>query len=259
VLTEATRLGIPIHIVQVGNEITNGMVWSKIDCKQGGGTWQPSGGDCGPDDGTKAGSNWPHLIALVNAGIRAVRVASPQTRIMIHVSDWGKAQWWLKSAYGVGIENFDILGVSYYEQFHSITSGGPVNTLRCNCSYCLTAVRDQYPTMDIIIVETAFPHEQFAGDRPPFNNNFTQVLCMRCCNNDFTALRCCQHPSAMTLLYTLRRSTQTFHLLQLGRPVTCGLCFAQSYIPSVLLRLDHTQPQVIARLIDPCIAVCYQR
>ena len=94
---------------------------------------------------------------------------------MIHISDWGKAQWWLQSAYALRIEQFDILGVSYYEQFHSLTSGGPINTLRCQCNYCLTAVRDKYPELDIIIVETAFPHEQFAGDRPPFNNNFTQA------------------------------------------------------------------------------------
>jgi arabinogalactan endo-1,4-beta-galactosidase len=72
VLTEAAAQGIPIEIVQVGNEITNGMVWARTDCKKGGGTWQPDGADCGGDNAKDADSNWPHLIALVN-GKKAMR------------------------------------------------------------------------------------------------------------------------------------------------------------------------------------------
>jgi len=172
VLLAAAEQGIPVHIVQVGNEITNGLCWSRTDCKAGGGTWQPSGGDCGPDNAKDADSNWPHLIALVNAGIQAVRSASPHTRVMLHISDWGKVQWWLDAAFHLQIEPFDLVGVSFYEQFHSLTSGGPLNVLRCDCSYCLRAVRDQYPTLDFVVVETAFPHEPVAD---PFSNNFTQA------------------------------------------------------------------------------------
>ena len=110
----------------------------------------------------------------MKAGIQAVRSAAPQARVMIHLSDWGKAQWWLDSAYRLDIEPFDILGVSFYEQFHSITSGGPLNTLRCACNYCLTAVSNQYPELDVIVVETAFPHEPTGGNGD-LENNFTQA------------------------------------------------------------------------------------
>ena len=60
--------------------------------------------DCGPDSlnesagwsGTCAVafvdrklhcSNWPHFIQLLNATIKAVRDASPATKVMVHIAD----------------------------------------------------------------------------------------------------------------------------------------------------------------------------
>ena len=213
-VTEAT--GSPPEVIQVGNEITNGMLWTSapVECAVGGGTWrQPQQAqvtaceaahacapnrtgqgcrhdcrtlsDCGSEDnvsacaksyldGRQRCSNWPRLVGLLNASIGAVRAASPTTKVMVHLSDWGKAIWWLNMAEAAGIAPFDMLGVSYYQQFRSLTSGGPLNILRCNCSWCLGAVQARWPELPIVIVETSYPFETF--DNPW---NFTEL------NSDF--------------------------------------------------------------------------
>jgi arabinogalactan endo-1,4-beta-galactosidase len=158
--------------------------------------------DCGPDNNASQCavsfvdqqyrcSNWPHFVALLNATISAVRDAgAEQTKVMVHVSDWGKAVWWLQMATGLGLAPFDLLGVSYYPQWHSYTSGGPLNTLRCNCSWCLANVEALYPELSIVLVETMFPFE-------PYNNtwNWTEP------NADFPFTPEGQHEYLQSLLH----------------------------------------------------------
>ena len=139
--------------------------------------------DCGPDTLNKSAgwggtcenafvdekwhcANWPHFVRLLNATISAVRDASPETKVMVHISDWGKAVWWLQQAQSLSLAPFDLLGVSYYQLWMtSYTSGGPINTLRCKCSWCLSQVQQLWPELPIVIVETTYPFE-------PYENQF---------------------------------------------------------------------------------------
>lgn len=181
VVAAAVAQGTPPHIVQTGNEITNGFMWTQqrcglghdtwctkdgVDCSLGGGTWRPDDA-CGPNN--NAQGNWLHFITLLNATTRAVRVASPSTKIMVHLGNWGTATWWLQNANILRLEPFDVLGVSYYEQFSGPTYGGPLNILQCNCSYCLSAVMEAYPALPIVIVETAWPRVPFSKFPAGFN------------------------------------------------------------------------------------------
>jgi arabinogalactan endo-1,4-beta-galactosidase len=121
-------------IVQIGNEIENGMLW--------------------PDGHTEFG--FEGLAALLKAGIRAVRDIAPDVRVMLHLSQGGKNdlfRWWFDGVLAQGVE-FDLIGVSYYPYWH-----GPLADLQHNLNDL--ALRYQ---KDVIVVETAYPFTLENGD-----------------------------------------------------------------------------------------------
>ncbi|MGD0157854.1 MAG: glycosyl hydrolase 53 family protein [Terracidiphilus sp.] len=121
--------GVLPDMVQVGNEITNGMLW--------------------PDG--KLPDNWDNLADLLNAGIRGVAVGSapdPRPRIMIHIErsgDYDAAVWFFDNLIAHHVP-FDVIGLSYYPFWH-----GRIAQLRGNLHDF--ALRYRLP---IIIVETAY-------------------------------------------------------------------------------------------------------
>lgn len=127
VCSALVQQGTPPAIVQIGNEINNGMLW-------------PEG---------KNEKSFDNLIALLNEGIRAVHESSPLTKIMLHVAEGGNNKlfrWWFDSAIAAGI-CFDLIGVSYYAYWH-----GPLSDLKEN----LHDISKRYQK-EIILVETAYP------------------------------------------------------------------------------------------------------
>lgn len=118
--------GTPPDMVQVGNEITNGMLW--------------------PDG--KNDKNFDNLAALVKEGIRAVRDCSPKTLVMLHVDNGGNNEmyrWWFDHMLQQGVE-FDLIGASYYPYWH-----GTLADLQNN----LNDIALRYDK-DILVVETAY-------------------------------------------------------------------------------------------------------
>jgi arabinogalactan endo-1,4-beta-galactosidase len=121
--------GVRPDMVQLGNEISNGMLW--------------------PDG--KLPGNWAHFADLVQAGIRgaeAGRGAGPRPLLMIHIDKGGdrKATKYffdkLKS-YGV---SYDVIGQSYYPWWH-----GTLLDLRENLAFMASEYQK-----DIIVVEAAY-------------------------------------------------------------------------------------------------------
>ncbi|MEJ5202677.1 MAG: arabinogalactan endo-1,4-beta-galactosidase [Anaerolineales bacterium] len=126
--------GTPPAMVQIGNEIENGMLW--------------------PEGHTENG--FEGLAALLKAGIRAVREISPDVRIMLHLSQGGKNdlfRWWFDGILAQGIE-FDLIGVSFYPYWH-----GTLMDLQHN----LNDLAQRYQK-DVIVVETAYPFTLENGD-----------------------------------------------------------------------------------------------
>ena len=122
----------PPVIVQIGNEITSGMLW---DTGRTGGVYDQS-------------SQWEALSALLNAGIQAVR-ASSNARVMIHIDRGGDplgAQWFFDRLTPLAMD-FDIIGISYYPWIH----GGLVNLDRT-----VGLLRGRYDK-PVILIETAYP------------------------------------------------------------------------------------------------------
>jgi len=120
-------------MVQVGNEITNGMLW-------------PDGGPFGK--GLDSGDKWPAFADLLKAGIRAVRETSPDIRVMIHIDRGGNAalsQWFFGECRKSGID-YDAIGLSYYPM-----DNGPLDALAGN----LAGLSRTFGK-DVYVAETAF-------------------------------------------------------------------------------------------------------
>lgn len=118
--------GTPPHMVQVGNEITNGMVW-------------PEG---------KNDASFDNLAALLKAGYRAVKDCSPKTLVMLHLDNGGNNAMY-RNWFDNIIERevpFDLIGVSYYPYWH-----GTFADLQNN----LNDIAVRYDK-DLIVVETAY-------------------------------------------------------------------------------------------------------
>ena len=119
--------GTPPGMVQVGNEINNGMVW--------------------PDGSNE--KKFDALYELVSAGVRAVRETVPAARVMLHVAEGGRNhiyRWWFDEMTSRGAD-FDVLGVSYYPYWH-----GTLAEFKAN----LDDLAERYHK-DLIVVETAYP------------------------------------------------------------------------------------------------------
>lgn len=89
--------GINITMVQVGNELSNGLLW-------------PEG----------KVPNYDNIATFVNAGIRAVRKADAAIPVMIHLDNGGNNalyREWFDNFTKRG-EDFEIIGLSYYPFWH---------------------------------------------------------------------------------------------------------------------------------------------
>ena len=89
--------GVNITMVQVGNELSNGLLW-------------PEG----------KVPNYDNIAKFVNAGIRGVRKANGEVPIMIHLDNGGKNELyreWFDNFMKRG-EDFQIIGLSYYPFWH---------------------------------------------------------------------------------------------------------------------------------------------
>lgn len=123
------KAGVMPQMVQVGNEIRNGMLW-------------PSG---------KLPKHWNMFAKMLKAGIDGIdagRGQAPRPLIMIHYDQGGNAagtrNFYNKiNSYGI---DYDIIGLSYYPWWH-----GSLLQLRQN----LLSIINNFQK-DVIVVETAY-------------------------------------------------------------------------------------------------------
>jgi arabinogalactan endo-1,4-beta-galactosidase len=138
VLDALAAEGITADAVQVGNEINPGMVWPL------GQTW-----DVDPSDGV-TGAQWENLASFLTAGATAVREVSPETKVVLHLTNINAGvdglTWWFDEVSARGVP-FDLIGLSYYSYWHGSLADlqGAVSTLS-----------ERYDR-DVLIVETSYP------------------------------------------------------------------------------------------------------
>ena len=106
--------GVQPDMVQIGNELNNGFLW-------------PVGRISGPNgnDG---------FAALLSAASAAVREVDPQIRIMVHLAN-GHDNTLYRSVFSALVArgvDFDVIGLSFYPNWHNTPGRLPMNDLQYN-------------------------------------------------------------------------------------------------------------------------------
>jgi len=123
--------GIKPAQIQVGNEITYGMLWpiGKID---------PLSED-----------NWTTFAAMLRSGVKACREQCPDAKVIIHTEKAG--EWLMTKGFYEKLQehevDYDIIGLSYYPMWHKSIG---------NLSVTLDSIAATFPNKEVMIVETAF-------------------------------------------------------------------------------------------------------
>jgi len=123
-------------IVQIGNEITCGMLWN-------------DGRVCGQYN---TPNQWKKLSELIDSAIKGVYDCcsdDDSVRIMIHVDDGGNndtCRWFFDNLFAQDVD-FDIIGLSFYPWWHGYLT---------ELEYNINDLALRYEK-DIIVVETAYP------------------------------------------------------------------------------------------------------
>ncbi|MER7968932.1 glycosyl hydrolase 53 family protein [Streptomyces sp. NPDC096080] len=136
VLNALKAQGTTADMVQIGNEINGGMLWSE-----------------GSTD------NWSQLAGLLNSGYSAAKAVSSGTQVALHLAnagDGGTVRWWFDNARTYGIA-YDLIGLSYYGYWH----GSPA---AAQATLDDTAARYGKP---VFVAETAYPFRLDSDDALP--------------------------------------------------------------------------------------------
>jgi arabinogalactan endo-1,4-beta-galactosidase len=147
--------GATPDFVQVGNEITGGMLWPDGQVKVPLSTVKVFEGDVKviqPPEPYNDAWQWDHLTRLIKADISGVRSATTpedHVRIIIHIDcggDWPVTQWYFDHLTEADV-HYDIIGQSYYPNWH-----GTLENVAANLQNSITRYHK-----DVMIVETAYP------------------------------------------------------------------------------------------------------
>lgn len=128
--------GTPPDYVQIGNEISCGMLW-------------PMANVCGANDTPAQWQKLAGLIAAANRGINAGAAQPAAIKRIIHLDSGGdntKCRWFFDHLVAEQV-SFDLIGLSYYPWWH-----GSLSALSQN----LNDLASRY-SKPVMVVETAYP------------------------------------------------------------------------------------------------------
>ncbi|GAA0990881.1 glycosyl hydrolase 53 family protein [Acrocarpospora macrocephala] len=133
VLNALKSQGTTADMVQVGNEINDGMLW---------------------EDGRS--SRFAQLAQLIRSGYDAVKAVSSSTKVVLHLAnggDNGLYRWWFDSAAANGVL-YDVIGVSYYPYWHGTFAAFQTN---------IDDIATRYGK-PVLLAETAYPFTPGSDD-----------------------------------------------------------------------------------------------
>ncbi len=166
VITQLKNAGAMPDMVQVGNEITGGMLWPLGYVKVPASTVKLDAGQIRgpfPDPYVEA-TQWSNLIRFLKAGIRGVRsgAAGSPVKIIMHIDcggDWPVTQWWFDHLKAAKVD-YDIIGQSFYPRWH----GNPT-LLQTNIVESMKRFKKPF-----MVVETGYA--QSGGDQVTTGNKY---------------------------------------------------------------------------------------
>lgn len=135
--------GVTPEIVQIGNEVSNGLLWND------GYPWSGGSNDAG----------FNRLAALLRAGIDGAKAGAPpgqEPLVMIHHdkgAEWSTTSYFFNKLVQRGVD-FDLIGYSYYPKFHydPVTGTGDVADVITNLHNTATTFNKP-----VILAEVGFP------------------------------------------------------------------------------------------------------
>lgn len=128
VLQEFIQADCSPDMVQIGNEIINGMLWPF---------------------GSTLGGNCSNLMKLIQSGCEATRKVCPNAKIMLHLicGNNETLRWWFSQAKRYSVD-YDVIGLSYYAYWHGASLKVPENAIKMlkkNFSKPVCIVETHYP------------------------------------------------------------------------------------------------------------------
>lgn len=122
-------------IVQIGNETNRGILLSQEVNDQG---WT---------------LDWQRNVVLFQAASTAIDLVSQELSVpirkAIHIADPGDVAWFTDQFVTNGFNNFDIIGISYYWQWHQPVTIPQVGQI-------VGSLKEDYPDKDVMIFEAAY-------------------------------------------------------------------------------------------------------
>ncbi len=147
--------------VQIGNEITYGLLWDTADGKYPSdkNTYASVGYCTTWESAYSANSAWPRTAALLGNAAHGVHEAfhasgldSTSVKIVVHTELSGSSNGdnFYKHIKTAGFDNYDVIGLSYYPTEH-----GDLATM----GQMLTTLKSDFPGKEVQIVETGYYNE----------------------------------------------------------------------------------------------------
>lgn len=131
-------VGATPDMIQVGNEITPGLLW---------------------ENGRISNNNFANAASLLKQGYNAVKACNSSTQVMLHIDKGGDnaaARWWYDGVKAQGVQ-WDVTGLSFYCYWHGTISAMQSNVADMKARY----------GKPVVIVETAYPFTTGNGDSQP--------------------------------------------------------------------------------------------
>lgn len=158
VLTSLKNAGVDVEWVQVGNEVTNGMLW---------GTSDNSGKFTeGQASGRVQGTDAANFVKYFTAGYEAVKMVYPKAKVVLHVDNgWntGTLNWFFGLMKSSGLK-YDIMGLSLYPSYWDNASNSYPNWMT-KTKQCVTNINmliGQY-SKPVMICEFGMPASEPAN------------------------------------------------------------------------------------------------
>ena len=136
--------GATPDFVQIGNEVSYGMLWDNDNDK------------CYISQNAES-TQWRRFYNLLSSASKAIREVTPNAKIIIHTERSGDANTSKEFYSRLNTHNvdYDIIGLSYYPFYH--------NTLSY-LGFTLSTLATAFPEKEVHIVETAYFYQYFASD-----------------------------------------------------------------------------------------------
>ena len=147
--------GLMPDYIQIGNETNCGFLYTNASAEF------PACNVCN--------DKWSNFGKVANRAIDAIQDASESSsvkpKILFHVADPKNVEWWfenLMSASKANVQDFDIIGFSYYPLWHRTIAVDQISS-------SVTTFKTRF-NRDVIILETAYPWTTLAEDS--YSNHF---------------------------------------------------------------------------------------